>query len=63
MKSEWKVSMNVIGGEKAYQVYRLLDVQKVDHSGNRQVVTEIWSKEGDAQAIAEFLNRSGMEPK
>lgn len=63
MKSEWKVSMNVIGGEKVYQVYRQLDVQKVDHSGNRQVVTGTWSKEEDAQAIAEFLNRSGMEPK
>lgn len=62
MKSEWKVSCNVISGEKVYQVYRQLDVQKVDHSGNRQVVTGIWSKEEEAQAIAEFLNKTGMEP-
>ena len=37
MKSEWRVSKNPVGGRYCYQVYRLYDIQKIDHSGNRAV--------------------------
>jgi hypothetical protein len=34
--SEWKVTSNIIGGVKMYAVYRLIDTQKTDQSGNRE---------------------------
>lgn len=36
MKSEWRVTSNRINGIKMYGVYRQLDVNAVDHSGNRE---------------------------
>lgn len=36
MKSEWRVTSNMINGERMYAIYRLLDVDAVDHSGNRE---------------------------
>ena len=48
MKSPWKVSSTMIGSEKVYQVYRLYDVQKIDHSGNREVDYLIHETKNDA---------------
>ena len=36
MKSEWKVTSNPINGKTMYAVYRLKDINAVDHSGNRE---------------------------
>lgn len=38
MKGEWKVTSQYIGDEKVYQVYRLRNVNEVDHGGNREYV-------------------------
>ena len=56
MKSPWKVSLNVIGTEKIYQVYRLYDIQKTDHSGNREVDHIIHENENDAIERCRELN-------
>ena len=50
MKSEWRVSRNPIldddGNWKSmYQVYRIRDANKTDHSGNREVFDTYISKE------------------
>ena len=37
MKSEWRVSHTYAGGKMFRQVYRLRDVDEVDHSGNGEV--------------------------
>ena len=36
MMSEWRMTSNLIAGEKHYSCYRLKDVEAVDHSGNRE---------------------------
>lgn len=36
MKSEWRVSSNIINGRKMYIAYRLRDVNGIDHIGNRE---------------------------
>ena len=36
MKTTWRVSSNLINGKMRYQVYRLLDENEPDHSGNRK---------------------------
>jgi len=36
MHSEWRVTSNFISDEKMYAVYRLRDINAVDHSGNRE---------------------------
>ncbi len=55
MKSEWKVTSQYVGEEKIYQVYRLRDINAVDHSGNREYVPHFVTndkKEAEAMAIA-----------
>ena len=56
MKSEWRVSSNYVGGKDVYQVYRLLDVNEVDHSGNREVIGT-FDDEKRAQWCADAKNR------
>ena len=56
MKSPWKVSSNMIGTEKVYQVYRLYDVQKIDHSGNREVDPYFYKRKDDAIKRCRELN-------
>jgi hypothetical protein len=36
MKGKWEVTSNTINGRTMYAVYRLLDTEAVDHSGNRE---------------------------
>lgn len=57
MRSKWKVSSQHIGDEKVFQVYRLRDISKVDHSGNREYAGEIMYDSNAAYAIAEGLNK------
>lgn len=38
MKSEWRVTSNYVCGGLVYNVYRLRDLDEIDHSGNREYV-------------------------
>lgn len=52
MKSEWKVTYN---GDY-YEVYRLRDVYRVDHSGNREYAKPTFKTKDLAQAYAAGAN-------
>ena len=58
MKSKWKVTSNPIGDRIKYAVYRLLDQQKTDHSGNREFATMYMDDRAQAQAIADQMNEA-----
>lgn len=53
---KWKVSSNYFNDSWHYQVYRLIDVFAVDHSGNREYRGAVFSDKLSAQAYADFLN-------
>lgn len=55
--SEWKATCNLINGNYQYAVYRLIDKNAVDHSGNREYkgVGYIDDK-AEAEAYAAYLN-------
>ena len=57
MKGKWKVSHNYAGGEKLIQVYRQLDVNDVDHAGNREYKPGFFETDEEAQALADSLQR------
>ena len=57
MRSEWKISSQYLGGKKYYQVYRIKDMRRVDHSGNREYAGRMTPNEHEAIALAEKLNR------
>lgn len=54
--------MNKIGGEKIYQVYRLYDVQEIDHSGNREVY-QTFDRKAEAVGCADLLNQEEENEK
>lgn len=56
MKSEWRVASNYVCGEIIYQVYRMLDIHAIDHSGNRQYAKGLFETEAAAQVLADELN-------
>ena len=56
MKSEWRVTSNLIAGKRLYSVYRLRDKSAVDHSGNREMIDEWLDTKEEAQAKADVLN-------
>lgn len=59
MKSEWKVSYQYINGMKLYSVYRLRDVDEVDHSGNRETHSGFFEDRKSAEDYAAQLNEGG----
>ncbi|MDD3109630.1 MAG: hypothetical protein PHH32_03190 [Eubacteriales bacterium] len=56
MKGPWKVTSNLIIDQKQYQVYRLRDMNEVDHSGNREYGSDLMTDLDAAKAIADRLN-------
>ena len=56
MKSKWDISSQYINGKKEYQVYRKIDVNGVDHNGNREYAPGIYDNRELAEAKAEELN-------
>ncbi len=56
MRGKWKVTSNSICGAKMYRTYRLMDVNAVDHSGNREYAGGYVADREEAQAIADKLN-------
>ena len=61
MKSEWKVTSQVIGDRRMYAVYRLLDVNEVDHSGNREFATDYLRDRANAEIAARELNEKEVQ--
>lgn len=61
MKSKWRVACNPIGNENLYIVYRLKDVNEVNHSGNHEYATDYMTSKQEAQAIADELNSEEIE--
>lgn len=55
-KGEWKVTSCPIGDKIIYGVYRIIDPNEVDHSGNRETFDYYDTRE-EAAAIAERLNK------
>lgn len=56
MKSKWMVSFQYINGMKLYSVYRLKDVDAVDHSGNRETHSGFFEDRKSAEDCADQLN-------
>ena len=61
MKSEWKVTSNRINGKTMYGVYRLRDINAVDHSGNREYAGGYVSSRETAAIVAAELNKKQVE--
>ena len=60
MKSEWRVTSNLIAGEKCYSCYRLKDTDAVDHSGNRGELGRWFVKKETAQVVADQMNEGEL---
>ena len=54
--SEWRVSSMWLGKKKYYQVYRIKDMTRVDHSGNREYKGRLMEDEFKAISLAKRLN-------
>lgn len=61
--NEWKVTWQIIGGEKCFQVYRIKDPSDIDHAGNREYVDDLFKTESLAQEQADRLNGKLKEDK
>ena len=57
--SEWRVAANPVGGKMWYAVYRIRDIDEVDHSGNRQYRGGYIDDKSKAEAYARQLNEEG----
>lgn len=57
MKSQWKVTSNIIGETKMYAVYRVRNINEVLHSGNMEFATNYMFNKDDALRIVERLNK------
>ena len=56
MKSEWRVTANPTGGKMLYGVYRLRDVDAIDHSGNRESLGRYFEDRALAEDVARIMN-------
>lgn len=54
--SEWRVSSMWLGKKRYYQVYRIKDMTRVDHGGNREYKGGLMENEFRAMALAKKLN-------
>lgn len=61
MKGKWKVTTQFIGNVRIYAVYRLRDVDAVDHSGNREYAREYVLNKSEAEFVAKMLNGEAEE--
>lgn len=56
--SEWKITSQYINDKKMYAVYRLIDADAVDHSGNREYGSDYLESHASAAKIADELNNN-----
>lgn len=61
IKSKWKVTANPIGDKLMYAVFRILDVDKIDCSSNREIWGEYIEDRKEAEKIANEKNREEEE--
>ena len=54
--SEWRVSSMWLGKKRYYQVYRIKDMTRVDHGGNREYKGSLMENEYTAMELAKKLN-------
>lgn len=57
MKGKWKVTMNPMSPDKKYGVCRIKDINKVEHSGNREYSENWYENRKDAEREAEMRNK------
>lgn len=57
--SEWRVSSNPISGRTFYGVYRIRDINDIDHSGNRETRGGWYETREEAERLADKLNEEG----
>lgn len=57
--SEWRVSSNQIAGRTFYSIYRVRDINDIDHRGNRETHVGWYYTRGEAERFAEKLNEEG----
>lgn len=57
MKGKWKVSSNPVNGKTMYCVFRLRDVNEIDHSGNREYAGGYVNIRETAAIVADELNK------
>lgn len=53
--SEWRVSSNPIAGKMFYQVYRIRNINELEHSGNRET-RGCFETKTEAEKLADKLN-------
>lgn len=58
---KWDITSMYINDTKVYAVYRLRDVNGVDHSGNREFASGYMTSRTEAETIAERLNREQQD--
>lgn len=61
--NEWKVTWQIIDGEKWFQVYRLKNKYEIDHAGNREYAQGIFKTEYLAKEEAARRNGTLKEDK
>jgi len=58
MKSEYRITSQYINDKKIYAVYRLKDVNAVDHSGNREYAASDYMEDrAEAEKLMHELNK------
>jgi len=63
LHSEWRITSNYIGSDKMYAVYRLRNINEVDHSGNREFSGGWTANKQVAIDLAAELNKNKEESK
>ena len=59
MKSEWRVQKTPVSdGHAMYQIYRIRDVSKTDHSGNREYSDRVFDDKELALDVARIMNEA-----
>lgn len=54
--SEWRVDTRIVAGKRFYQVYRLIDKNRVNVEGNRETRGGYYERLFDAEKLAATLN-------
>ncbi len=54
--SEWRIAHQAAGGEIYIRVYRLRDINTIDHSGNREYLRQIFETDEEAQKVVDEMN-------
>lgn len=56
MKSEWRVQKTPVEDGFVYQIYRIRDINTIDHSGNREYSDRVFDDLDLAEDVARIMN-------